>query len=82
MNNLWGYDIARRMQHPVYDEELIMEEALAAIRQAITKEEVGEMTLAPAEPRSSANKRARNQYPRLGCCRAKQLPQSALRSTP
>ena len=29
-----------------------MEEALAAIRQAITKEEVGEMTLAAAEPRS------------------------------
>jgi hypothetical protein len=39
------------MQHPAYDEELIMEEALAAIRQAITKEEVGEMTLVPAEPR-------------------------------
>ena len=30
-----------------------MEEALAAIRQAITKEEVGEMTLAPAEPPTS-----------------------------
>jgi hypothetical protein len=27
------------MQHPVYDEELFMEEALAAIRQAITNEE-------------------------------------------
>ena len=27
-----------------------MEEALAAIRQAMTDEEVGEMTLAPAEP--------------------------------
>jgi uncharacterized protein len=40
------------MQHPVYDEELFMEEALAAIRQAITKEEAGEMTLAPAEPRT------------------------------
>jgi hypothetical protein len=36
---LWGYDITRRMQHPVYDEELFMEEALAAIRQAITNEE-------------------------------------------
>ena len=32
------------MRHPVHDDELIMEEALAAIRQAITKEEVGEMT--------------------------------------
>ena len=47
MNNLWGYDIGRRMQHPVHDEVLFMEEALAAIRQAITKEEVGEMTLEP-----------------------------------
>ena len=30
-----------------------MEEALAAIRQAMTDEEAGETTLAPAEPRSS-----------------------------
>src|SRR6476469_8741750 len=52
MNNLWGYDIARRMQHPVHDEELFMEEALAAIRQAISNDE-GETTLAPAEPRTS-----------------------------
>ena len=29
-----------------------MEEALAAIRQAIAEEEAGEMTLAPAEPRT------------------------------
>ena len=40
------------MRHPVHDDELIMEEALAAIRQAMTKGEVGEMTLVPAEPRS------------------------------
>ena len=38
------------MQHPVHDEKLFMEEALAAIRQAITN---GEATLAPAEPRTS-----------------------------
>src|SRR6476660_4733018 len=53
VNNLWGYDITRRMQYPVHDEELFMEEALAAIRQAITNEEVGETTLAPAERRTS-----------------------------
>ncbi len=41
------------MQHPVYDEELFIEEALAAIRQAISNDEAGETTLAPAEPRSS-----------------------------
>ena len=33
-----------------------MEEALAAIRRAMTEEEVGEMTLAPAEPRTSRDK--------------------------
>jgi len=45
------------MQHPVYDEEVFMEEALAAIRRAITDEEGGEMTLAPAaESQSSHDK--------------------------
>jgi hypothetical protein len=53
VKNLCGYDITRRMQHPAYDEELIMEEALAAIRQAITNDEAGEPTLAPAEPQTS-----------------------------
>jgi cell pole-organizing protein PopZ len=53
VNSLRGCDITRRMQHPVYDEELFMEEALAAIRQAMTDEEAGEMTLAPVEPRTS-----------------------------
>jgi cell pole-organizing protein PopZ len=42
-----------RMQHPVHDEELFMEEALAAIRQAMTDERAGETTLAPTEPRAS-----------------------------
>jgi len=41
------------MQHPVRDEKLFMEEALAAIRLAMADEEAGEMTLAPAEPPSS-----------------------------
>jgi uncharacterized protein len=44
------------MQHPVYNEEVFMEEALAAIRRAITDEDAGEMTLAPAEPRTSDDK--------------------------
>jgi cell pole-organizing protein PopZ len=56
VNGLWSCDINGRMQHPVHDEEVFMEEALAAIRQAITKEEVGEMTLAPAEPPTSHHK--------------------------
>jgi cell pole-organizing protein PopZ len=34
-------------------EEVFMEEALAAIRRAISDEEAGEMTLAPIEPRTS-----------------------------
>ena len=58
-----------------------MEEALAAIRRAMADEEAGEMTLAPAEPRSSREEAGRNEYPRLDCYPAKQLPQSALRST-
>ena len=41
------------LQHPLHDEELFMEEAMAAIRRAITDEEAGEPTLAPAEPRTS-----------------------------
>ena len=57
MNNLRGYDITRRMQHPVHYEKLFMEEALAAIRRAMT-DEVGEMTLAPAEPRTSREQAA------------------------
>jgi hypothetical protein len=56
VNSLRRYDITR-MQHPVYDEELFMEESLAAIRQAITNDAVGEPTLAPARatdlPRTS-----------------------------
>jgi uncharacterized protein len=35
------------MQHPVYDEELIMEEAMAAIRQAISNDEAGEAGAKP-----------------------------------
>ena len=52
VNSLRGCDITRRMQHPVHDEKLFMEEALAAIRRAMADEEAGEMTLAPTEPRS------------------------------
>ena len=56
-----------------------MEEALAAIRRAITEEEAGDETLTPTEPRTSGEEARRNQ--RLDCCRAKQLPQLALHST-
>ena len=38
------------MNRPVRDEELFMEEALAAIRRAITDEQAGEMTFAGTEP--------------------------------
>jgi cell pole-organizing protein PopZ len=45
------------MQHPVHDEEVFMEEALAAIRRAITDEEAGKAILAPiAQPRTSHDK--------------------------
>ena len=44
------------MKQPVHDEELFMEEALAAIRRAITDKEAGEMTLAATEPRTSGEK--------------------------
>jgi cell pole-organizing protein PopZ len=40
-------------KQPVPDEELFMEEALAAIRRAMSEEEVGEMTF---EPRTSGEK--------------------------
>jgi uncharacterized protein len=45
------------MQRPVHDKGLFMEEAMVAIRRAITNEEAGEMTLAPAaEPRTPYDK--------------------------
>jgi hypothetical protein len=53
------------MQYPVHDEELFMEEALAAIRQAITNEEVGE-TLAPAEPPISREQAGVKPIPETG----------------
>ena len=43
-----------------------MEEALAAIRQAMTDEEVGEMTLAPAEPRTSREQAGAKPIPEAG----------------
>jgi uncharacterized protein len=56
----------RRMQYPVHDEELFMEEALAAIRRAITDQEAGEMTLAPAEPRTSREDAGAKRVPEPG----------------
>ena len=43
-----------------------MEEALAAIRRAITEEEVGEMTLAPAEPRTFREQAGAKPTPEAG----------------
>jgi cell pole-organizing protein PopZ len=54
------------MQHPAHEEELFMEEALAAIRQAITKEEAGETTLAPAEPRALREQAGAKPTPEAG----------------
>jgi cell pole-organizing protein PopZ len=48
-----GCDITRAMQHPVYDEEVFMDEALAAIRRAMSDEDAGETTFAATEPRTS-----------------------------
>jgi cell pole-organizing protein PopZ len=57
MNDLWDRDISARCStRPVNDEEVFMEEALAAIRRAMSDEEPGEMTIAPAEPRTSDDK--------------------------
>jgi cell pole-organizing protein PopZ len=53
------------MQQLLYNEELIMEEALAAIRQAITKEEAGETTLAP-EPWTSRGQAGAKPIPEGG----------------
>ena len=53
MNNLLGRGITHRMQHPAQDEGLFMEEALAAIRRAMSDEEVGEMPSTSTEPRTS-----------------------------
>ena len=43
-----------------------MEEALAAIRQAITNDEAGEPTLAPAEPRTSREQAGAKPIPEAG----------------
>jgi hypothetical protein len=55
------------MRHPVHDEELSMEEALAAIRRAITHEEAGE-TASPAEPWNCETARQRNTACRIVPC--------------
>jgi uncharacterized protein len=54
------------MQHPVHDEEVFMEEALAAIRRAITDEEAGKTTLAPAEPQTSREQAGAQPIPEAG----------------
>jgi cell pole-organizing protein PopZ len=54
------------MQYPVHDEELFMEEALAAIRRAITDEGAGKTTLAPIEPPTSGEKTGGKPIPEAG----------------
>ena len=66
INSWCACDITSRMQQLLYNEELIMEEALAAIRQAITKEEAGETTLAPAEPRTLREQAGAKPTPEAG----------------
>ena len=65
INSWCACDITSRMQQLLYNEELIMEEALAAIRQAITKEEAGETTLAP-EPWTSRGQAGAKPIPEGG----------------
>jgi cell pole-organizing protein PopZ len=52
------------MQHPVYDEEVFMEEALAAIRRAISDEEASDET--PTEPRTSGDEARPKPIPDAG----------------
>ena len=54
------------MKRPVHDEQVFVEEALAAIRHAITNEEAGETTSAPAEPRTSREQADAKQIPEAG----------------
>jgi uncharacterized protein len=65
MISLSGCDITRWTKHPMHDEEF-MEEGLAAIRRAITDEEAGEMTLAPAEPRTTDQRMGAKTTPEAG----------------
>jgi|SRR6185312_1711355 uncharacterized protein len=54
------------MQHLVHDEEVFMDEALAAIRRAMSDEEPGETTFAPTEPRSSGERAGAKPTPEAG----------------
>jgi hypothetical protein len=54
-----------------------MEEALAAIRRAISNDEAGETTLAPAEPRTSREQAGPKPTPEGGFA----VPRSNCRST-
>ena len=60
VNSLRGCDITGRMQHPVHDEKLFMEEALAAIRRAMADEEAAKCTSLPSREAPAKN-RARNE---------------------
>ena len=65
INSWCACDITSRMQQLLYNEELIMEEALAAIRRAISNDETGETTLAP-EPWTSREQAGAKPTPEAG----------------
>ena len=54
------------MQQPIRDEKLSMDDAMSAIRRAIIDEEAGEMTLTPAEPRTSGEEAGAKRIPEAG----------------
>src|SRR5262245_22521491 len=53
-------------QQPIRDEKLSMDDAMSAIRRAIIDEEAGEMTLTPAEPRTSGEEAGAKRIPEAG----------------
>jgi uncharacterized protein len=54
------------MQQSVYDEEVFMDEALAAIRRAISDEQAGDETPTPSEPRNSGEEARPKPIPDAG----------------
>ena len=53
-------------QQPIRDEKLSMDDAMSAIRRAIIDEEAREMTLTPAEPRTSGGEAGAKRIPEAG----------------
>jgi uncharacterized protein len=53
-------------QQSIRDEKLSMDDAMSAIRRAITDEEAGEMTLTPVAPRTSGEGAGAKRIPEAG----------------